>query len=309
MKKKILITLLCFFISSTSHSQFLGKSVFKNNEKLDLDKILEFDISKYKITDVKKILGEEYFTERTPRVEYYIFLTKNDSKYKLKIFELNNYLALVMDLAEDDIVKNKKPSFESCTELKTKYEKQYKKSNRYKKTDEYESLKFQINLSNHSFGVICNSYKNKIIILFVTNKNIKDTKIMGEVSKITCTFDKERVEHFWLGGSNKDYFVIKNMDTRQTQNLFIDDYQQKLGRVLDYNFEIIGEYKTYNKDLIEVVEKKSDVSSATWILNRMNGDIEVLIQSSEAEVLKEVRDGKFKFRQYGNCQKFQKNKL
>ena len=40
MKKKILITLLCFFISSTSHSQFLGKSVFKNNEKLDLDKIL-----------------------------------------------------------------------------------------------------------------------------------------------------------------------------------------------------------------------------------------------------------------------------
>ena len=113
MKKKILITLLCFFISSTSHSQFLGKSVFKNNEKLDLDKILEFDISKYKITDVKKILGEEYFTEKTPRVEYYIYLTKNDSKYKLIIFELNNYLALVIDLAEDDIVKNKKPSFES----------------------------------------------------------------------------------------------------------------------------------------------------------------------------------------------------
>ena len=242
MKKTILITLLCFFISSTSHSQFFGKSVFKNNEKLDLDKILKFDISKYKITDVKKILGKEYFTEKTPRVEYYIYLTKNDSKYKLKIFELNNYLALFIDLAEDDIVKNKKPSFESCTELKTKYEKQYDKSYRYWKLDNGESLDFQINLSNHSFGVYCQSYVNKIVLLFVTNKNIKDTKIMGEVSKITCTFDKKRVEHFWSQSSNNDYFVIKNMDTKQTQNLFIDDFQKKLGRVFNYNFEITGEY-------------------------------------------------------------------
>ena len=219
MKKTILITLLCFFISSTSHSQFFGKSVFKNNEKLDLDKILKFDISKYKITDVKKILGKEYFAENTPRVEYYIFLTKNDSKYKLKIFELNNYLALFMDLAEDDIVKNKKPSFESCVELKTKYEKQYEKSNRYMKTDNGEYLEFQINLSNHSFGVFCQSYKNKIFSLYVTNKNIKDRKIMSEVSRLTCTFDKLRVEHIWLQGSNNDYLTIKNMDKKDTQRL------------------------------------------------------------------------------------------
>jgi hypothetical protein len=85
MKKKIiLITFLSFFISSITYSQFLGNSIFKNNEKLDLDKIIKFDISKYKITDVKKILGENYFTEKTNRVEYYIFLTQNDSKYKLK---------------------------------------------------------------------------------------------------------------------------------------------------------------------------------------------------------------------------------
>jgi len=34
MKKIVLFVLLSFFISSVSYSQFLGNSVFKNNEKL-----------------------------------------------------------------------------------------------------------------------------------------------------------------------------------------------------------------------------------------------------------------------------------
>jgi hypothetical protein len=78
---------------------------------------------------------------------------------------------------------------------------------------------------------------------------------------------------------------------------------------MDYNYEIIGEYKTYNKDTVEVVEKKSNVSSITWTLNRMNGDIETFFQSSEAEVFNRVRNGEYKVRRYGNCQKFKNNVL
>jgi hypothetical protein len=241
MKKILLVTLLSFFISSISYSQFLGKSVFKNEEVLDLDKILKLDISKYKITDVKKILGENYFTEKTKRVEYYIFLTQNDSKYKLKIFERSNYLTLFIDLVEDDISKSKKSSFKSCSELKNKYEKQFGKSNRYWKTVNYEYLKFQVNQSNHHFEVFCQSLDNKIFSLYLINKNKKTSEIMTEVSKITCTFDKQRVEHIWLQGSNNDYLQIKNMDKKETQNLFIDDYEKNIGRDLYYNFPINGE--------------------------------------------------------------------
>jgi hypothetical protein len=309
MKKILLIILLSFAISSNSYSQFLGKSVFKNNERLDLDKIIKLDITKYKISDVKKLFGEDYLTEKKERVEYYIFLTQNDSKYKLKLFERSNYLMLFVDLVEDDISKSKKSSFESCTELKNKYEKQFGKSYRYWKRVNYEFLKFQINQSNHQFEVFCQSLDNKIFSLYVANTNKKTSRIMTEVSKITCTFDKTRVDHIWLQGSNSDYLTIKNLDKKEIQNLFIDDYEKKIGRVMDYNYEIIGEYKTYNKDTVEVVEKKSNVSSITWTLNRMNGDIETFLQSSEAEVFNRVRNGEYKVRRYGNCQKFKNNVL
>jgi hypothetical protein len=309
VKKIIFIIFLSFFISSNSYSQFLGKSVFKNNEKLDLDKIIKLDITKYKISDVKKLFGEDYFTEKKERVEYYIFLTQNDSKYKLKLFERSNYLMLFVDLVEDDISKSKKSSFGSCTELKNKYEKQFEKSYRYWKTVNYEYLKFQINQSNHQFEVFCQSLDNKIFSLYLSNENKKTSRIITEVSKITCTFDKARVEHIWLQGSNNDYLTIKNMDKKETQNLFIDDYEKKIGRVMDYNYPFIGEYKTYNKDSVEVVEKKSNVSSITWTLNRMNGDIETFLQSSEADVFNKVRNGEYKVRRYGNCQKFKNNVL
>ena len=59
----------------------------------------------------------------------------------------------------------------------------------------------------------------------------------------------------------------------------------------------------------EVVEKKSNVSSITWTLNRMNGDIETFLQSSEADVFNKVRNGEYKVRRYGNCQKFKNNVL
>ena len=61
--------------------------------------------------------------------------------------------------------------------------------------------------------------------------------------------------------------------------------------------------------IIEVVEKKSNVSSITWTLNRMNGDIETFLQSSEADVFNKVRNGEYKVRRYGNCQKFKNNVL
>ena len=41
----------------------------------------------------------------------------------------------------------------------------------------------------------------------------------------------------------------------------------------------------------------------------MNGDIETFLQSSEAEVFNRVRNGEYKVRRYGNCQKFKNNVL
>ena len=72
MKKIILISFLSFFISSISYSQFLGKSVFKNNEEVDIDKFFKLDISKYKITDVKILLGDEYSVRKS--------INKNNNK-------------------------------------------------------------------------------------------------------------------------------------------------------------------------------------------------------------------------------------
>ena len=50
------------FLNSSIYSQ--GSSIFKDNQELDLDKFIKLDISKYKITDVKKLFGEKYLTNK-----------------------------------------------------------------------------------------------------------------------------------------------------------------------------------------------------------------------------------------------------
>lgn len=309
MKKIILITFISFFISSISHSQFLGKSVFKNNEKLDLDKIIKLDITKYKMTDVKKLFGEDYLTEKKDKTEYYIFLTHNDAKYKLKLYEKNDLASLFIDLVGDDFVNKKNTIFQTCTELKNNYQKQYGKSFRYAKSNIYEMLQFQIYQSNHSIEVLCQHLEKENLNVFLVNQNNKDVRIMGEVSKITCTLNKQRIEHFYSNASNNKYMILEDLEKRETLNLYIDEFKKTIGRVSDYNWEILGEYKIFSKDKIQVIESKGAESKIIWTFNRINGDIETYYENSNSSVSGFIADRKAKSTRYGNCQKTKGNAL
>ena len=55
-----------------------------------------------------------------------------------------------------------------------------------------------------------------------------------------------------------------------------------------------------------MVEKIKDDSKRTWLLNRMNGEIEVFMEGRELEA-NTVKDGLYKVRNYGKCQKFKSN--
>jgi hypothetical protein len=300
------------FLNSSIYSQ--GNSIFKDNQELDLDKFIKLDISKYKITDVKKLFGEKYLTNKEmvngkEEVTYYINLKNNEKKYTLYLSNKNDSASLFLDLIEDGAVPNK-AYFKSCTEIKNKYEKQFGNSFRYTKRTEKngsnEDLSFQINSSNHTIELGCMSYQDTIVLLLISNQNKKNTRFMSEVSKISCEFDRQRVEHLWSKASNNNYLAVRNMDKKNAQNLYIDDHRKKIGRVLDYNWAIDGEYKTYSKDKIEVVEKINDDSKRTWLLNRMNGEIEVFMEGRELEA-NTVKDGVYKVRNYGTCQKFKSN--
>jgi len=313
MKHLILFILFgMLFLNSSIYSQ--GSSIFKDNQELDLDKFIKLDISKYKITDVKKLFGEKYLTNKEmvngkEEVTYYINLKNNEKKYTLYLSNKNDSASLFLDLIEDGAVPNK-AYFKSCTEIKNKYEKQFGNSFRYTKRTEKngsnEDLSFQINSSNHTIELGCMSYQDTIVLLLISNQNKKNTRFMSEVSKISCEFDRQRVEHLWSKASNNNYLAVRNMDKKNAQNLYIDDYRKKIGRVLDYNWAIDGEYKTYSKDKIEVVEKINDDSKRTWLLNRMNGEIEVFMEGRELEA-NTVKDGVYKVRNYGTCQKFKSN--
>jgi hypothetical protein len=300
------------FLNSSIYSQ--GNSIFKDNQELDLDKFIKLDISKYKITDVKKLFGEKYLTNKETvndkeEVTHYINLKNNEKKYTLYLSNKNDSASLFLDLIEDGSVPNK-AYFKSCTEIKNKYEKQFGNSFRYTKRTEKngsnEDLSFQINSSNHTIELGCMSYQDTIVLLLISNQNKKNTRFMSEVSKISCEFDRQRVEHLWSKASNNNYLAVRNMDKKNAQNLYIDDHKKKIGRVLDYNWAIDGEYKTFSKDKIEVVEKINDVSKRTWLLNRMNGEIEVFMEGRELEA-NTVKDGVYKVRNYGTCQKFKSN--
>ena len=312
---KYLIFFILFgmlFLNSSIYSQ--GNSIFKDNQELDLDKFIKLDISKYKITDVKKLFGEKYLTNKETvndkeEVTHYINLKNNEKKYTLYLSNKNDSASLFLDLIEDGSVPNK-AYFKSCTEIKNKYEKQFGNSFRYTKRTEKngsnEDLSFQINSSNHTIELGCMSYQDTIVLLLISNQNKKNTRFMSEVSKISCEFDRQRVEHLWSKASNNNYLAVRNMDKKNAQNLYIDDHKKKIGRVLDYNWAIDGEYKTFSKDKIEVVEKINDVSKRTWLLNRMNGEIEVFMEGRELEA-NTVKDGVYKVRNYGTCQKFKSN--
>ena len=300
------------FLNSSIYSQ--GSSIFKDNQELDLDKFIKLDISKYKITDVKKLFGEKYLTNKETvndkeEVTHYINLKNNEKKYTLYLSNKNDSASLFLDLIEDGSVPNK-AYFKSCTEIKSKYEKQFGNSFRYTKRTEKngsnEDLSFQINSSNHTIELGCMSYQDTIVLLLISNQNKKNTRFMSEVSKISCEFDRQRVEHLWSKASNNNYLAVRNMDKKNAQNLYIDDHRKKIGRVLDYNWAIDGEYKTFSKDKIEVVEKINDDSKRTWLLNRMNGEIEVFMEGRELEA-NTVKDGVYKVRNYGTCQKFKSN--
>lgn len=313
MKHLILFILFgMLFLNSSIYSQ--GSSIFKDNQELDLDKFIKLDISKYKITDVKKLFGEKYLTNKETvndkeEVTHYINLKNNEKKYTLYLSNKNDSASLFLDLIEDGAVPNK-AYFKSCTEIKNKYEKQFGNSFRYTKRTEKngsnEDLSFQINSSNHTIELGCMSYQDTIVLLLISNQNKKNTRFMSEVSKISCEFDRQRVEHLWSKASNNNYLAVRNMDKKNAQNLYIDDHRKKIGRVLDYNWAIDGEYKTYSKDKIEVVEKINDDSKRTWLLNRMNGEIEVFMEGRELEA-NTVKDGVYKVRNYGTCQKFKSN--
>jgi hypothetical protein len=307
VKKLILVIFLSFFISSVSYSQFLGNSVFKNYEKLNLDKIIQLDITKYKLDDVKKLFGEDFFTEKTgDRSEYYIFLISDVAKYKLRLYEINNSVSLFLDLVGFDIVNKKFTAFQSCTELKNNYEKQYGNNVRYQKSDTYEKLEFQINHKNHSTLVFCQYLYKEVLNIYLFNENKKKVKVMNEVIKITCTLNKHRFEHLWSEGTNDDYMKIKDLKKKETLNLYIDEYRNTIGRVQDFNFDILGEYKVFSKDRIQVVEKKVGGGIIIWTLNRVNGDIDIY-HEFDSVLSKDILDLKAKSTMYGNCQKIKGN--
>jgi len=310
MKKVILVILLSFFISSVSYSQFLGNSVFKNNEKLNLDKIIKLDITKYKMTDVKKLFGEDYFTEKkNDKSEYHIFLSHNEGKYQLTLFEYNNSVSLLLDLVGKDLVNKKMINFLNCKELKNNYEKLYGKNVRYEKSDIHEILEFQINHTNHSTNVLCQHLEKELLNIYLLNENKKNVKVMDEVSKITCTFNKQRIEHLYTDASNNSYMKIEDLVKKETLNLYIDEYRNRIGRVSDFNFDIKGEYKVFSKDKIQVIEDKGKESKIIWTLNRINGDIETYFENSSSSVSHLISDRKAKSTRYGNCQKTKGNVL
>jgi len=322
MKKIILISFLSFFITSISYSQFLGKSVFKNNEEVDIDKFFKLDISKYKITDVKILLGDEYSVRKSinknnnkEQIYYDIFLKKDNKKYRLSLGTDEKSSVTLNLLLFDYTLDKNKSHFKNCTEIKNKYEKQYGKLYRYSKynvsgiSEKVENLKFQINSSNHTIELDCMSWESEVSVVGVENKNKKNSIFMEEISKITCTFNKQRIEHRYSNASNNSYMVIENLDKKETSNLYIDEYSKTIGRALDYNYEIQGEYKIFSKDKIQVIEDKGKESKIIWTLNRINGDIETYFENSNSGISHLIADRKAKSTRYGDCQKTKGNVL
>jgi len=323
MKIIILVVILIF------NTALFDSSVFKNNEDLNLEKFIKLDISKYKFGDVKKLFGDNYFTDKDlnknsnkEELSYHIFLKKKNSFYKLTLLNDKGSAHLVLNLIDHKkkITEGSDRSyFKSCSEIRDKYKNQYGKSERYEKYDKKiygfsaEYLNFQIPFYNYFISSHCyNLEENEVTLSTFVNKNKKDFKIMNEVSKITCDLTSQRYEHRYVVG-NDSFFVIKKMEPKLTIKLFIDDYSEKIGRVKDYDFQITGEYKIFDKDKILVIEKHKDGNN-TWSLNRINGNIELLIEIEQDSVRKnnkltEVIGGFYKTRQFGNCQKTKNNTL
>jgi hypothetical protein len=102
---------------------------------------------------------------------------------------------------------------------------------------------------------------------------------------------------------------IEDLVKKETLNLYIDEYKNRIGRVSDFNFDIKGEYKVFSKDKIQVIEDRGNESKIIWTLNRINGDIETYFENSNSSVSHLISDRKAKSTRYGNCQKTKGNVL
>jgi hypothetical protein len=105
MKRLIILIASGFFLLiSDSYSQMFGGSIFKNKDKIDLEKFINLDITKYKPTDIKKIIGQDFETkewtdDKKVKVTNYLILLKHDeNEYELTLSEKNNNLFMEVGL-------------------------------------------------------------------------------------------------------------------------------------------------------------------------------------------------------------------
>ena len=317
MKKIILILVSgMFFLISNSYSQMFGGSIFKNKDKIDLEKFINLDITKYNSGEFKKIIGQDYkiedkIVDNKKITTYKIFLTNDGNEYELILTNKDDKFLLFLNLISDD--KKLVPNFKSCSSIKDKYSKKFGKQFRYKnipqtKETAFEFLKFQLNFSNHTIELSCTSIGETQLLTYVINKSKKDSVFMGEVAKITCSLNKMRIEHHWKLAGDSGYFVTKNIDQPTILNLYIDEYSKKIGRFSNGNFlDIHGNYKIFTKDKIEVIEDKEKGNSITWLIDRITGGIETYTIRSDSETLDQIVGGIGKSRRFGTCQKTKDN--
>jgi hypothetical protein len=311
-----------FILMPNSYTQMLGGSIFKNKDELILEKFINLDITKYKVNDVKKIIGQDFQTKefvdgnKSKVTNHIIFLNHNGNDYELRLSEKNNNLSLYLELFKTG---SKNYYFKNCEEIKRKYEKKFGKNFRYtnlpateKEPLYLQSLKFQLNYPNHTIELFCNSFGDNVQTTWITNKSKNNSEFMDELIFISCVVDRRKVESKFLQPYEKsDSYQVKRMDVPDKIDLFIDNYSKKIGRRSNYNLNINGDYTIFNKDRVEVVEKKSDVpnlNSITWQLNRVTGDIEILMET-KSDYPDMHYGGIRKTRLYGNCQKSKGNVL
>jgi len=309
---------------TNSYSQTLGGSIFKNKGELNLEKFINLDITKYKPNDIKKIIGQDFQkdswidTDKFNITRYTISVSHKGNDYRLILSEKNNNLILGLELYNNT---TKKYYFKNCEEIKNKYEKNFGKNFRYtnvpaneKNPRYYQSLKFQLNYPNHIIDLTCFNYGENYQTTWIFNKNKKEYEFMDELIFISCVIDRKKLETKYLPGYEMaDDYKVKRMDVPDKFDLFIDNYFKIIGRRSNIsenqNREIKGEYKIFNKDRIEVVENTSDepdLINVTWQLNRVNGDIELLLESKNHPKILHS-GGIRKDRYYGNCQKSKGN--
>ena len=309
-----------FLLISDSYSQMFGGSIFKNKDEINLEKFINLDITKYKASDIKKIIGQDFETkewtdDKKVKVTNYLILLKHDgNEYELRLSEKNNNLSLYLQLFK---IGSKNYYFKNCEQIKNRYEKKFGKQFRYKNLPANEKnplylqmLKFQLNYTNHTIELSCTSFGDNVQTTWIINKSKKDSEFMDELIFISCVVDRSKIESKFLQPYERpDSYQVKKIDVPDKIDLFIDNYSKRIGRRSNQNLNIEGDYTIFNKDRVEVIEKKNDVAdlnSVIWLLNRVSGDIEILMETKSGYLDMHL-GGVRKTRLYGNCQKSKSN--